>query len=145
METPSKQQIEEFAKLQWVRCLSCNKPITAKMQKDFDKLIAQKGTINDEMVKAYDTYYQQALNEGMEDKMATKYAEEKSKIYANVLFNKEVQDKVGIKRFCCFRTLQNPIILPMGSAVQLSSEVDIGERYSKGPRSGKTTNYVKAE
>lgn len=116
----------DFASLPWVRCPSCGK-VTSRFQKAYDGLLANK---EDDYYSRVEETYLSLLTQGFDDMTAQKLASTQARIYADTRFNQRVRTELGINRLCCMRTLQNPIVMPLGSGVELDPEVDVGQRMS---------------
>lgn len=124
---PTLEELREFRELPWIRCSSCGK-VTAHLQERFNKILEEKSKIYYEnVVPLYNTL----LEQGFEDIIAQQLADKQARIIADVTFHERAEKELGLKRYCCFKTLQNPIILPLGSGIDLDPDVDVGERLSR--------------
>lgn len=124
---PTMKELREFARLPWVRCVECNR-VTGRLQDKYDAILADK---EKDYYDNIQDIYQTLLDQGFDDLTAQRLANQQAEIIASVKFNKRVQTELGIKDECCFKTLQSPIILPLGSGIELDPEVDVGQRMSK--------------
>lgn len=125
-ERPTLEELREFAKLPWIRCISCGKP-TAHLQEQFDAILAAKA---DDYYASLEDNYNGLISQGFDEGSARQIADRNARIYADVKFN-EKATKLGLTRYCCMRTLETPIINPLGSGISLDPEVDIGQRLSQ--------------
>ena len=124
---PTIDELREFSRLTWVRCPSCGKPFTKKMQDTYDRILQEKAiTYNQELEKAKVRLSATGLNQ----KQINKIAEQEANNITDLEFNAKVKRQVGIERLCCFNNLMNPIIIPLGSGVELDPVVDVGQRMS---------------
>lgn len=120
-------ELRDFSRLSWVRCPSCGKPFTKKMQDTFDRITQEKAvTYAEELEKSK----ARLRATGLDIKQINKIAEQEANNVADLEFNTKVKRQVGIDRLCCFNNLMNPIIIPLGSGVELDPVVDVGQRLS---------------
>lgn len=124
---PTIKELRQFARLPWVRCPTCSK-VTGNLQDKFDEILADKANVYYDNVEPL---YNTLLEQGFDDVSAQKLADRQASIIADVTFNKRITEELGISRYCCFNTLENPIQLPLGSGIELDPEVDVGERMSR--------------
>lgn len=124
---PTLEELREFSRLPWVRCPSCGR-VTGNKQERYDAILRDKAnTYYDILEKAYYTF----ISQGQDDLTAQRLADKQAQVVAGLEFNRRVQDELGINDYCCFRTLQNPIVLPLGAGIDLDPEVDVGEKKSR--------------
>lgn len=134
-EKPTMEELRKFARLPWIRCPTCNK-VTGSLQDKFDQILADKENVYyDNLEAAYNTL----LDQGFDEPTAQKLADNQARIIADVTFNQRVTKELGLKNYCCFNTLENPIQYPLGSGIELDPEVDVGERMSRLQINPKTT------
>jgi len=123
---PTMEELREFARLPWIRC-SCGK-VTGRLQDKFDQILADKEkTYYENLEPLYNTL----LEQGFDDITAQRMADRQARVISDVIFNRRVTNELGIRNECCFNTLMNPIILPLGSGIGLDPEVDVGDRLSR--------------
>lgn len=118
------EELREFARLPWIRCTGCNR-VTGRYQKEFDRILAEK---EKDYVEIALKYYQTFLGQGFDDITAQSLADRQGQIIAGINFNRKVRDQLGLKEECCFNTLLNPVIMPLGSGIPLDKEIEVGER-----------------
>ncbi len=124
---PTMEELRQFARLPWVRCPTCRK-VTGNLQEKFDEILADKTNVYYDNLEPI---YQTLIDQGFDELTAQKLADRQARIIADVTFNKRITNELGLTRYCCFNTLENPIQLPLGSGIELDPEVDVGERLSR--------------
>ena len=126
-ERPTMEELRRFARLPWVRCPTCRR-VTGNLQDKFDDILADKENVYYENIEPL---YNTLIEQGFDDLSAQRLADRQARIIADVNFNKRVREELGLKDYCCFNTLENPIQYPIGSGIDLDPEVDVGERMSR--------------
>lgn len=124
---PTIEELRNFARLPWVRCTGCNR-ITGDKQDRFDAILKNKEkTYYDNVIPIFE----RLLDEGQDERTAEITADKEARLAADITFNREVKEQLNLRDTCCFNTLFNPIVLPLGSGIGLDPEVDVGERMSQ--------------
>lgn len=124
---PTMEELRQFARLPWVRCPTCSR-VTGNLQDRFDEILANKENV---YYDNFEPLYNTLLEQGFDDLTAQRLADQQARIIADVNFHRTVQEQLGLKDYCCFNTLENPIQLPLGVGIELDPEVDVGERLSR--------------
>ena len=124
---PTMEQLREFARLPWVRCTTCGR-VTAKMQARYDEILTEK---EDTYYNEVEVLYEILISQGFDDLTAQRTADQQARVIADISFNRKIKAELGLQDYCCFNTLENPIVLPLGSGIELSPEVDVGQRMSQ--------------
>lgn len=126
---PTLEEARAFVRLPWVRCIECGR-VTGNKQEQFDEILAAK---EDDYYNKLEETYRELIDQGQPENIALAIAEHNAAIFADVSFNKKVSEQLKIPkdRYCCFKTLANPGILPLGAAVGIDPVVEVGERMSR--------------
>jgi DNA-directed RNA polymerase subunit N (RpoN/RPB10) len=126
MPKPSLQELRDFATLPQIRC-TCGR-VTGRFQDKFDRLLAEKEDVYYEKLAQT---FEMLVSQGLDELTAFDLADKDARKIADILFYKRVSNELGIKNYCCFNTLFNPIQLPLGSGINLDPDVDIGTSMSR--------------
>ena len=81
--------------------------------------------------QAKTNYKKIILAEGEDERIAEITADKGARLIADTTFHQDVVEQLGLQDECCFNTLMNPIITPLGSGIDLDPAVDIGQRMSQ--------------
>jgi DNA-directed RNA polymerase subunit N (RpoN/RPB10) len=124
---PTLKELREFSTLPWIRCPTCGRP-TAQLQEKYDRLVEEK---RKDFYDHAEEVFNSLLEQGFDEKSAEELATQSGEIFADRNFYKKAVEQLGIKDACCFRTLQNPIKMPLGAGIELDPAVDVGTRMSQ--------------
>lgn len=134
------EEAREFRTYPWIRCPTC-RTVTSQHQLQFDQYLAEKKEAHTRIFKER---YVALRKEGYSPERAREQANYEAEIEADKEFNQKL-NKLGIERYCCRRTLFNPILFPLGTGAQLSPDVEVGRFISRNSISPLTTMQGEVE